>query len=35
MELIDLVMWVGWIPFVVMLSSALKVNTKIDPKATH
>jgi YjbE family integral membrane protein len=24
MELIDLVMWVGWIPFVIMLSSALR-----------
>jgi YjbE family integral membrane protein len=35
MELIDLVMWVGWIPFVVMLSSALKINTKVNPKATH
>lgn len=30
MDLIDLVMWVGWIPFVIMLDSALTKPAKVD-----
>ncbi len=31
MELIDLVMWVGWIPFVIMLTSALRPGEAAKP----
>jgi YjbE family integral membrane protein len=32
MDLIDLVMWLGWIPFVVMLSSAVTPPAKLETK---